>query len=258
MKISKLSLSSRSVLVFGLSLGLGACSSVGVPGTGASNMTVQAGMTDASMTVTTSADSARYEVRFVPSWNPATHPLEYPLTHGKKGLLTPAIGATHGSNYSIFASGTKPTAGLEKLSETGMPTPLDMEIESAIEKGDAKSVIRFAGGSPGPVHSPIGTTFEISKNAPLVSIVGMIAPSPDWFYGASSVELRKNGRWVPNRVVTVYAWDSGGDAGTTYLAKDQDLNPKQATRMAASPQFVRDGRSCPVGYFVFKQIPAEN
>ena len=31
------------------------------------------------------ADTATYSVVFVPSWNPTSHPLEYPLTHAKQG-----------------------------------------------------------------------------------------------------------------------------------------------------------------------------
>ena len=60
-----------------------------------------------------------YQLTFVPTWNPATHPLEYPISHAKAGLLTPMIGATHGTSYRIFAEGMPPTPGLEKLSETG-------------------------------------------------------------------------------------------------------------------------------------------
>jgi hypothetical protein len=206
------------------------------------------------MTIDT-AGSVRYEVEFVPIWNPATNPVEYPITHGKHGLLTPAIGATHGANYRIFTPGTLPTVGLEMLSERGKQTPLDSEIEAAIDEGNAGSVVRFTDGSPGPVHGSIKTTFEATASSPLVSIVGMIAPSPDWFYGVSSVRLLQGKRWVRSIVVEAYAWDSGGDGGSTYMAEDDDLNPKQATRQAMTSHFAPGGRAGPVGYFVFKQIP---
>jgi hypothetical protein len=255
MKISQFS-NPHGLLVLGVSLGLAACSTVegpsrAMPGT-------QAGMTEASMSAESTPQRARYEVSFVPTWNPATHPVEYPFAHAKKGLLTPAIGATHNSGYAIFAPGTQPTPGLERLSEKGKHSPLDTEIQQAIKQGNAKSLIRFSQGSPGPVHRTIAATFDITEDSPLVSIVGMIAPSPDWFYGVSSVELWKDGRWVPTLAVPAYAWDSGGDGGTTYLAEDRDLNPKQATRMAETSHFVSDGRACPVGCFVFTRIPLTN
>ncbi len=204
------------------------------------------------------ADAATYTVVFVPSWNPASHPLEYPLTHAKHGLLTPIIGATHGSSFQLFAEGTKPSAGLEKLSETGKHTPLDNEIRQAIAAGKAATLIEFADGSPGPVHSSVVNRFEITKKQPFVSLAGMIAPSPDWFYGVSAVDLRKDGSWVSSAVVTAYAYDSGGDAGTTYMAKDMDLASKQPTKRAGTPHFLLNGQSAPVGVFVFKKTPAAN
>lgn len=203
-------------------------------------------------------DTARFEVTFVPSWNPATNPTEYPFAHAKQGFLTPAIGATHGSGYRIFAPGARPTPGLETLSETGKPSPLDAEIMSAIDAGDAEQIIRFEHGSDGPVHAAIATTFAASTDAPLVSIVGMIAPSPDWFYGVSAVDLREGGGWCSCLSIPVYAWDSGGDAGTTYLAEDSDLEPKQPTRKADTRHFMRAGEPAPVGFLVIKRIPAQS
>jgi len=205
----------------------------------------------------THSDTATYSVAFVPSWNPASHALEYPITHGKQGLVTPIIGATHANAYRLFEPGTQPTAGLEKLTETGMHSPLDAETKAAIVARTAGALIEFTEGSPGPVHAPVQMTFDIDHRRPQVSLVGMIAPSPDWFYGVSSVELLKDSRWVPSLVVTAYAWDSGGDAGTTYMAEDMDLEPKAKTRRADTDLFVRNGEKNPVGVFIFKRVPSD-
>jgi len=223
---------------------------------GLSNLTPQ----DESLTLATKPDShtAVYEVTFMPSWNPATNPLEYPYAHAKMGLLTPAIGAAHNSDFSIFCAGSQPTPGLERLSEMGKHDPLDAELEAAQKTGEVGQLIRFADGSPGPVHAAIRTTFELDADHSQVSLVGMIAPSPDWFYGVSSVALRQDGDWTPSMVVPAYAWDSGGDGGTTYLAEDDDLQPKQTTKRATSAHFTRNGQVWPVGYFVFKQLPQDS
>ena len=204
------------------------------------------------------AETATYSVVFVPSWNPASHPEEYPVTHAKQGLLTPIIGATHGSGYRLFGDGLRPSVGLETLSETGMPTPLDHEIHQAIKDGTATSVIAFADGSPGPVHEPVMNRFEVGRSQPLVSLVGMIAPSPDWFYGVSAVNLRDGGQWVTSVHVEAYAWDSGGDAGTTYMAEDMDLDPKQPTTRVDTRHFFQNGQRTPVGVFIFKRIPTSH
>lgn len=202
--------------------------------------------------------SMRYEVMFVPCWNPATNPFEYPITHGKKGLLTPAIGASHNESFTIFCAGTTPTPGLERLSEMGKHDPLDKELAAARRDGKVGEIIRFAEGSPGPVHPAVSTSFTVDERHSKVSLVGMIAPSPDWFYGVSSVDLRQEGDWITSLSVPAYAWDSGGDGGTTYLAEDRDLSPKETTRRATSEHFTRNGRVCPVGYFLFKQVPQQS
>ena len=206
---------------------------------------------------TATSDTATYEVVFVPSWNPASHPVEYPLMHAAHGLLTPVIGATHGTGYRLFGDGLTPTPGLESLSETGMHTPLDDEIRQAIADGTASTLIEFDEGSPGPVHPAVQQRIQVTRGHPLVSLVGMIAPSPDWFYGASSVELFRDGRWVPSLHADAYAWDSGGDGGTTYMAEDEDLEPKQPTMRADTRHFFPGGVRTPVGVFIFKRVPTE-
>lgn len=201
------------------------------------------------------SSSATYEVVFVPSWNPESHPADYPITHGKKGLLTPMIGATHGSNFRIFADGTTPSPGLERLSEMGAHDPLDAEIKKAIADGEAGSLIELSEGSEGPVHPTVMHRFRIGRDYPMVSLVGMIAPSPDWFYGVSNVKLFENGRWVTSLQVAAYARESGGDAGTTYLSEDADEMPKQKTMVLDNQYF---NTNAPVGTFVFKLVPSSD
>lgn len=202
-----------------------------------------------------SQGGAEYTVTFVPTWNPATHPADYPVSHARGGLLTPMIGATHPEGFAIFAPGEKPSAGLENLSETGSQEPLDAEIEDAVASGAAGSLIRLSMGSDGPVHAPVSHTFRIDESAPLVSLVGMIAPSPDWFYGVSGVRLYDKGRWLNQVTVDVFAWDSGGDAGTTYMAPDMDLERKQPTTYVETAHFKQSGELVPVGVFVFSRVP---
>lgn len=203
----------------------------------------------------TADETAKYTVTFVPTWNPTTHPLEYPITHAKHGLLVPPIGATHGPEYALFAAGKKPTPGLERLSEMGKHDPLDAEIKQAIADGKAGSLIELTEGSEGPVHVPLSHSFDVQKQYPRVSIVGMIAPSPDWFYGVGNVGLLQEGKWVSAVTVEARVWDSGGDAGTTYMAEDVDLTPKQPTQLVDTPHFRHHGKEMPVGVFVFKRIP---
>ena len=48
--------------------------------------------------------------------------------------------------------------------------------------------------------------FEIEKGHPLVTLVTMIAPSPDWFVGVAGLDLQAGGEWAPEVVVDLGAW----------------------------------------------------
>jgi hypothetical protein len=196
------------------------------------------------------ADTAQYSVVFTRLWTEKTHPFEYPEAGVLTGPhLSGLIGATHGADYQIYKEGSLPTAGLEKLSEEGKHSPLDQEIKDAITAGKAGALFET-----GPIRDAAKTetvTFTASSKFPMVSAVAMIAPSPDWFAGAANVNLMENGQWVASKTVDMFAYDSGGDDGTTYKAPDKDNNPKKPTTQANTPHFVINGSKPPVGRLTF-------
>ena len=188
---------------------------------------------------------AEYTVIVKSTWTKVSHPFEYPSDAHFSGM----IGASHNAKYSIFAIGRRPTPGLERLSEEGKHSPLDTEIRTAIDQGNA--LMLFESGGIKNWKDSMVATVRVDAAHPLVSVVNMIAPSPDWFSGASDVNLADNGAWITRRTVTVYAYDSGGDAGTTYKAKDKDTNPKKPTTRASTRHFVVHGRVKPVATVTF-------
>jgi Spondin_N len=209
--------------------------------------------TAAAATAPAMADTAQYTVVFTRLWTDKTHPFEYPEAGVLTGPhLSGLIGATHGADYQIYKEGTLPTAGLEKLSEEGKHSPLDQEIKDAITAGKAGALFET-----GPIRDAAKTesvTFTASSKFPMVSAVAMIAPSPDWFAGAADVNLMENGQWVTSKTVDMFAYDSGGDDGTTYKAPDKDNNPKKPTTAAATPHFVINGSKPPVGRLTFTKM----
>jgi len=194
-----------------------------------------------------------YEVSLRSTWTEANHPFEYP----EAGVLTGPhfsglIGATHDGRYEIFSEGKTPSPGLERLSEEGKHDPLNREIQAAIAAGNAGALIEtdplrdFSQG--------VSARFRVDERHPRVSAVAMIAPSPDWFAGVRNLSLMENGQWVRSKTVTLYGYDSGGDTGATYKAPDMDANPKQATRLAKDPHFVKNGQLIPVGTLTFTKL----
>ena len=189
--------------------------------------------------------SATYTIVLRSTWTKATHPFEYPTSNLVTGPhFSGIIGAAHTSSYSIFGEGTLPTKGLEVLSEMGRPSPLDEEIKAATTAGNATSM--FGTGPLKDFSDSLVATVTVDPAHPLVSLVAMIAPSPDWFLGARNVSLMENGAWVSSKVLHVNAFDSGGDDGTTYKAADIDNEPKKPTTMATDKHFAPNGTPVPV------------
>src|SRR3989441_3376110 len=84
---------------------------------------------------------AEYTVIIKSTWTKTSHPFEYPSGAHFSGM----IGASHNAKYSIFAIGRRPTAGLERLSEEGKHSPLDTEIRTAIDQGNALMLFESGG-----------------------------------------------------------------------------------------------------------------
>jgi len=193
---------------------------------------------------------AEYTVIIKSTWTKKSHPFEYPSGAHFSGM----IGASHNARYSIFAVGRRPTPGLERHSEEGKHSPLDTEIRTAIDEGNA--LMLFESGGLKNWKDSMVATVRVDPAHPLVSVVNMVAPSPDWFTGAASVDLAENGSWVQRKMLTLPAYDSGGDDGRTYNAKDRDTNPKKPVSRAADRHFVVRGKVKPVATVTFVKKPS--
>ena len=218
---------------------------------GKSSKTAPPGAPPGSSAAATAAKPARptgpaeYTVIIKSTWTKTTHPYQYPPDAHFSGM----IGASHNANYTIFAIGRRPTRGLERLSEEGKHSPLNEEIKAAIDQGNA--LMLFESGGLKNWKDSMVATVRVDPAHPLVDVVNMVAPSPDWFTGATDVDLIENGAWVARRTLTLPAYDSGGDDGTTYNAPDRDTNPKKPTTRAASRHFVISGKVKPVATVTF-------
>ena len=194
--------------------------------------------------------SAHYSVKFTRLWTQKSHPFEYPPAAIVGGPhFSGLIGASHNGAYKIFREGAKPTPGLEKLSEEGKHSPLDAEIKAAIASGKAGAL--FETGAVRDEDGVETTEVTVTSKFPMVSAVAMIAPSPDWFAGVADVNLMEGGKWVTTKTVDLYAYDSGGDDGTTYKADDKDTNPKKPTMSASTRHFLANGKKVRVATLTF-------
>lgn len=160
-----------------------------------------------------------YTVYFDATWSEDTHPIDFPGNPHFSGL----IGGTHSDAVSFWELGELASPGIESMAETGSKTLLQGEVQSAIDAGTAGAIISGNGipVSPGSVSK----TFTIIESHPRVTLVSMLAPSPDWFVGVRSLNLREGGQWLPVVVVDMVLYDAGTDSGTMYSSPNQPTLP---------------------------------
>ena len=85
------------------------------------------------------------------------------------------------------------------MAEGGRTASLTQAISAAVTAGTAERVLLGD-----PINGPpttVGFAFEVSQSFPHVTLVTMIAPSPDWFVDVAGVPLFENGQCVPDRRV---------------------------------------------------------
>ena len=197
---------------------------------------------------TPTAVKARYSVIFESTWTAETHPADFP----SNPHFSPLVGGTHSSRVRFWAPGAAASDGIEAMAEMGRTSPLDAEVQAAIAAGTAYGLI-LGGGiarSPGTATAE----FEIGREHPLVSLVTMVAPSPDWFVGTDGLSLVEGGDWVAEKTVTLYPWDAGTDGGLSYGSPDLDTQPRQPIRALEGHPVARDGLVAPFGRFRFRRV----
>ena len=195
------------------------------------------------------AEPQRYRLELYITWSQNTHPYDWP-TEG--GSLSPLVGATHHAGYSMFADGNTSSPALKQLAETGKLDSFKIELKSARSSdGVGNDFI-----SKGLKHTPgiISAEFTATLEHQLLSFATMIAPSPDWFTGAASVNLRAKGEWLDSVDFPIWAWDAGTDNGPTYNWPNLPTVPPQSVRLLSSPHVIyRDGLR-PIGRAVITRI----
>lgn len=193
-------------------------------------------------------ETARYRVTFDARWAPSTHPIDVP----RDPHFSPLIGGTHTSGVTFWAEGALASTGIKDMAERGRITPLDQEVQRAISAGTAEYLLT---GANIPL-SPASTSFEfsVSQRFPLVTLVTMVAPSPDWFVGVAGLRLFERGGWLDQRRVDLDPWDAGTDSGQTFLSPDLVTSPPAPISRTLTAPLSPNGQVTPLGSFTFARI----
>jgi len=192
--------------------------------------------------------TASYLITFNATWSEATHPIDFPANPHFSGL----IGSSHRSDARLWSIEGPASPGIQNMAETGAKSPLDSEIEALIDSGSACATVSVGGIAPSP--GQVTTTVSMTLDCSVVSLVSMIAPSPDWFVGVFALSLFEDGDWVEEKVVNLYPYDAGTDSGGSYASPDAPIaNPRAIRRIREEPLLI-DGEVPPLGTFTFSRI----
>ena len=164
------------------------------------------------------AHAVEYEATFNGLWN-ATHATSYPAGAHFSDL----VGATHTSGTAFWKTGELASKGVEDVAELGDPTEMLDELAAAAQSGFAGPAINFGSLFNLPNSSTI--RFEAETDKPFITLISMIAPSPDWFVGVSGLSLRANGRWIEALTVQLRPYDAGTEEGNTFSLDNSPTNP---------------------------------
>ncbi|AYV75203.1 MAG: hypothetical protein Terrestrivirus1_77 [Terrestrivirus sp.] len=158
--------------------------------------------------------------------------------------------AIHNSNYNPFTLGKNASKGVAESSMYGTNDTLIQEISN-----NRRNYNKYY---TAPVlKTPGEYTFNVTANQkyPLMSFVTMIAPSPDWFTGVSSVNLMDIKK---SKVIPVYTYDAGTDHGTkfvTFPKHPRGRNTKPISYLTSGEMFPNGLRSNipPIGFIEIKR-----
>ena len=167
----------------------------------------------------------QYTLTFNSTWSATTHPNAFPSGAHFSGI----VGMVHKQDVKLFELDKTASAGIEAMAEGGKKTPLDQEI---YDKGGAL----ISGGGLGTSPASVSTTIGLDKDHSYLSVVSMIAPSPDWFIGIRDINLMENGQWVDTKTIPVNVYDAGTETGNTFSFDHQAESPHNAiSRIITAP-----------------------
>ncbi len=198
-----------------------------------------------AQTAETAEPRAEYTVTFDATWSAAMHPEDFPGNPHFSGL----IGATHNDDVRFWRPGRRASDGIKAMAERGSKTPLDKEIRAAKADGTVDKLLSGDGIARSPAS--VSLDFVIRRDHPLVTLVSMVAPSPDWFGGVSALSLLEEEQWVDELTVELFAYDAGTDSGTTYNSADRPTSPRERIQQIEGRPLAVGGQVAPVGTFTF-------
>ncbi|WP_299888829.1 spondin domain-containing protein [uncultured Lacinutrix sp.] len=152
-----------------------------------------------------------YKITFQSTWNATEHTSIPNGAHWSDLVII-----SHNSPNQFIEIGENASLGIKNMAELGDNTALIDEVSNAVIAGNA-----HFGFQNSFVPNNANASLELEQNFcldfPYITIVSMIAPSPDWFIAVNSIDIRDYPQEESTPIaIDVFAYDAGTDNGTDY------------------------------------------
>ncbi len=170
--------------------------------------------------------SAVYEFTFTSLWTSADH-----LGLPGNAHFSPLVVNVHNEEHTLVRLGGIAGPGLELVSELGRTNVIERELRG--ESSILSTLItenQFLRDSLTQVRR-----IDVNKDFSKVSLVSMIAPSPDWIVAVDSLELYDGNEFISDSgEIMLFAYNAGtenGDTGGNFSINNSETNPKRPISM---------------------------
>lgn len=190
-----------------------------------------------------------YEVTFEADWSSSTHPISYP----SNAHFSPMVIVSHPQSVAVFTEGLAASPGVKQVAETGATDLIEEELRTLINQSLALDQAKGKRiDSPGSNKELIGVGIGYSH----VTVMSMIAPSPDWYVGATTNLIDPaDGEWFDEVTVDVLTYDSGTDMGSTFTSPDMPNDVVDGVTMITGGPLANGGTSVEnMGRFIFRRV----
>lgn len=172
--------------------------------------------------------TATYRVTISLAWTSSTHPgFVPPNPH-----ISPPVAAVHSVPNAMFGRGALASPGIEIMAEQGGTNTLRAELAANPQVGDVDVTSGINGSGS------VTLTLTTDQTMPFLSIVSMLAPSPDWFVGRRNIEVFTGDGWLVDALVPMANYDAGTDSGATFTAANADTQPPLPISGPRDQQFI--------------------
>lgn len=169
-------------------------------------------------------DGETYRINITFNWTESNHTNSFG-DFPNNAHFSPVIGSIHGNNYSFFRTGDLASPGMKLMAETGSISPLSSEIDLQISQGLVCDKF-FAQGPAGNNENKFISEVKAYNNFHFLSMVSMIAPSPDWFIASRNINLKnEDGTWKDEITLDIHGYDSGTDSGEEFSSINNPTSP---------------------------------